>query len=97
MSSRNEYLEKFKAKLDEWNADIDTLETKAQESQAEAQAEYHKQVETLRKMRDDAQKQYNEMQNAATDAWDALAEGTEKAWTAWADAFSDARSRFTKD
>jgi len=97
MSSRTEYLEKFKAKLDEWNADIVTLEAKAHESQAEAQAEYYKQVEALRKMRDDAQKQYGEMQNAATDAWDMLAEGTEKAWTAWADAFSDARSRFTKD
>jgi len=97
MSSRTEYLEKFKTKLDEWDADINMLEAKARESQADAQVEYHKQVETLRKMRDDAQKQYTEMQNAATDAWDALAEGSEKAWAAWVDAFTDARSRFTKD
>ena len=94
MTERDEYLQKFKAKLDEWNADIDKLETKAQEAQANAQAQYHKQIEALREMRDDAQKRYNEMQNAAVGAWDAMVQGTEKAWQAWFDAFEDARSKF---
>ena len=37
MSSREEYLAKAKAKLDEWDADIDRLEAKANEAQADAQ------------------------------------------------------------
>jgi chromosome segregation ATPase len=94
MTSRDEYLQKFKATLDDWNADIDKLEAKTHEAQGDAQSQYHKQLEALREMRDDAQKQYTELQNAAADAWDAMLLGTEKAWQAWVDAFDDARSKF---
>ena len=93
MTDRDEYLRQFKAKLDEWNADIDRLEAKAREVQADAQSEYQRQLAALRDMRDDALKQYGEMQNAAAEAWDTLVEGSEKAWQAWADAFADARSK----
>ncbi len=93
MTSRDEYLDKFKAKLDEWNADIDKLEAKAREAQADAQAQYESQLKALRKMRDDALEQYNQVQNAAVDAWDAMAQGAEKAWQSWMDAFEDARSQ----
>ena len=82
MSSRDEYLEKFKAKLDEWNADIDKLEAKARAAQAEMQAEYRGQLEALRRTRDEASKEYDKVQNAAGDAWDAMVQGTEKAWQA---------------
>ena len=94
MSSRDEYLQKFKTKLDEWNADIDKLEAKARDAQADAQGQYHEQLESLRETRDDALKRYNEMQNATVDAWDAMAQGAEKAWQSWLDAFADARSKF---
>ncbi len=94
MTSRDEYLDKFKAKLDEWNADIDKLEARAREAQDDARAQYESQLQALRVMRDDALEQYNQVQSAAVDAWDAMAKGTEKAWQAWVDAFEDARSRF---
>jgi len=94
MTNREEYLEKLKSKLDDWNADIDKLETRAQEAQGEIQGQIRKQLATLREMRDDAQKQYLELQNAAADAWDVMVEGTEKAWKAWFGAFEDARSKF---
>ncbi len=98
MSSRDEYLQKFKAQLDEWNADIDKLEAKAREAQAGAQTQYHDQLESLREMRDDALKRYSEMQNASVDAWDALVQGAEKTWQTWIDTFDNARSKFkTKD
>lgn len=94
MTNRDEYLEKLKAKLDDWNADIDKLEASAREAQGEMQEQIHKQLESLREMRDDAQKQYLDLQNAAADAWDVMAQGTEKAWKAWFNAFEDARSKF---
>ena len=94
MTSREEYLQRFKRQLDEWNDDIDELEVKAREAQAGAQARYREQLEALRKMRDDAWQRYTEMQRATVDAWDAMAQGTEKAWHAWVDAFDDARSKF---
>jgi hypothetical protein len=49
----------------------------------------------MREQRDIALKRYNEMQNAAADAWETMVQGTEKAWTAWLDAFEDARAKFT--
>ncbi|MDJ0862802.1 MAG: hypothetical protein QNK18_13785 [Gammaproteobacteria bacterium] len=93
MSSRDEYLEKFKAKLDDWNADIDKLEARAREAQADMQEEYRTQLEVLRKTRDEAIQEYDRIQNAAVDAWDAMVDGTEKAWGAWGDAFDKARSK----
>ncbi len=93
MTSRDEYLEKFKAKLDEWNADIDKLEARTREAQADVQAQYESQLKALREMRDDALEQYSQMQNVAVDAWDAMVQGTEKAWQAWVGAFEEARAK----
>jgi phage host-nuclease inhibitor protein Gam len=67
MSSREEYLKTFKAKLDEWDADIDRLEAKANEAQADAQEQYHKQLDNMREMRKEAMARYSEMQDAAFD------------------------------
>ncbi len=95
MADRDEHLESFKAKLDDWNAEIDKLEEHARQAQADAKAQYDKQVESLREMRDEAQSKFSEMQNASNEAWDVMLQGTEKAWQAWASAFEDARSKFT--
>ena len=96
MTSRDRYLEQFKAKLDEWNAEIDTLEKNARKAQANAKSRYDKQITELREMRDDAQKRFAEMQAASTEAWDAMAKGAEKAWKSWSDAFEEARSKFSR-
>jgi len=95
MTSRDKYLEKFKTNLDEWNAEIDKLESVARSAQADAKAQYDKQLEALREMRDDAQSKFSEMQNATTEAWDVMAKGTEQAWQAWGSAFEKARSKVT--
>ncbi len=95
MTSRDEYLQKFKANLDEWNAEIDKLEGRAREAQADVQTQYDRQLMALREMRDDAQKKYSEMQSITAEAWDVMVQGTEKAWQSWANAFEDARSKFT--
>lgn len=95
MTDRDEYLEKLKARLDEWNADIDKLESKTREAQASAKAQYEKQLVAMREMRDDAQKKFSEMQKASDEAWDVMLKGTEKAWQTWASAFEKARSKFT--
>jgi len=95
MTSRDEYLEKFKTNLDEWNAEITKLESNARNAQAEAKAQYDKQLEALREMRDDAQTNLSEMQKATAEAWDVMLQGSEKAWQAWGSAFETARSKFT--
>ncbi len=95
MTSRDDYLDEFKVKLDEWNAEIDKLESNARQAQADAKVQYDKQLEALREMRDDAQTKFSEMQNTTTEAWDVMLRGTEKAWEAWTNAFAEAQSKFT--
>ncbi len=95
MTSRTEYLEKFKAKLDEWDVEIDKIEGSAREAQADAKAQYDEQLEALREMREDAQNKFTEMQSTTAEAWDVMTQGAEKAWQTWANAFEDARTKFT--
>ena len=40
--------------------------------QEDVLAQFNKQLEALREMRDDALKRQNEMQSAAVDAWDTM-------------------------
>ncbi|ESQ15108.1 MAG TPA: hypothetical protein DDY14_01245 [Chromatiaceae bacterium] len=97
MNSRDEYLEKLKSKLDEWDKDIDRFEAKARDAQAEVGDQYHKQLETMREMRNEAMARYSEMQGAAVDAWESLAKATEQTWSTWLTAFEDARTKFIKN
>lgn len=94
MSNREEYLEKLKTKLNDWDADIDAMEAKARQAQSDMTAQYHKQLEAMRVMRADAMKHYSEMQGAASEAWETMAQAAEKSWRTWFDAFEQARSKF---
>ena len=54
MVDRDAYVKKMQAKLDDWNAEIDQLSAKADAAQADAKLEYDKQIETLKKQREEA-------------------------------------------
>jgi hypothetical protein len=45
------YVQKLKAKIDEWNAEIDKLAAEADQADAESKIEYDKQLELLRARR----------------------------------------------
>ena len=45
---RDAYVQKLKAQLDEWNADINKLEAKSHQAEAGAKIEYHKRIADLR-------------------------------------------------
>lgn len=93
MINRDEYLQKVKTQIDQWNQDLKQLETKVEAAQADAAAEYRKQLEQLRTMRDDAAKRYAQMQEAGGDAWKEVMQGMDKTWDAWVDAFGKMRER----
>lgn len=94
MSERDVYVEKMKAKLDEWNADLDRLEARTKAAQAEARSRYEQQIADLKAARDAAQQRLNELQHASGDAWLTLRQGTEDAWHTMVQAFRDAAERF---
>ena len=80
MGQRDEYVEKMKAQLDQWNTDIAKWEAKAKDVQAEGRAEYEKRLEALRGHREQAMYQMKLLQGAAGEAWLEMMRGTDEAW-----------------
>jgi len=94
MKSRDEYVHKMQAKLDEWNAEIDRLALLAEKAAADVRDEYKEQIETLKSRQEAARKKMEALQHAGETAWDDLKSGAEMAWTALGEAVDSARSRF---
>lgn len=94
MARRDEYLEKFKSQLDQWNAELAKLEAKANEAQADARLRYESEIEELRQRREEARERMKELERAGEDAWDGFRENAEKAWKDLDEGFRKAWSHF---
>jgi uncharacterized coiled-coil DUF342 family protein len=91
---RDAYVQKLKAKMDEWNAEIDKLAAKADQADGEAKIEYHKQVEDLRAKRKGVEDKLAALHQAGEGAWEDLKTGIESAWDSLGNALKSAASRF---
>lgn len=94
MTTKDEYIQKMHAKLDQWNAEIDKLAAKADQVSADTRAEYHKQIEDLRAKREAAQERMSMLQQAGEGAWQDLKAGMEMAWDVIGEAIDSAKTRF---
>jgi chromosome segregation ATPase len=94
MSNREEFIHKMQAKLEEWNAEIDTLTAKAGEVASDVKHEYHEQIESLKAKQTTARQKIEELQHSGGGAWVDLKTGIELAWTSMGEAIDSARSRF---
>jgi uncharacterized coiled-coil DUF342 family protein len=94
MNSRDEYIRKMQAKLEEWNAEIDTLAAKAGKVSEEVRNEYNEQIESLKAKQTAGRQKIEELQHSGESAWGDLKSGIELAWTAMGEAIDSARSRF---
>jgi hypothetical protein len=94
MTTRHEYIEKFKNKLDEWDADIDELEAQAQKTKAELKFELEDQITSLKVKRDIAKLKLSEIMDASEEAWEDFKTGAEDAWSDLKSAMEKAKSHF---
>ncbi|AXY41947.1 coiled coil domain-containing protein [Halomonas alkalicola] len=94
MSNREAYEQKLRAKLDEWQAEIDKLRAKARGAEADARIEREKEAERLEAKREEMRHKLKELREAGDDAWDDLRDGAERAWKSFSDSFEKARDRF---
>ncbi len=94
MPDRDAYVEKFKAQIDQWNADIEKLEAKAREARADAKIEHEKKLKEARARRDAAQGKLDELKSASGEAWEDVKQGAERAWSACREAVDNAAARF---
>jgi hypothetical protein len=94
MSSRDEYVRKMQAKLEEWNADIDKLAARADEVSAELQSEYAEQIAALKAKQSAARQKIEEVQKSGESAWQDLKAGADLVWTVIGESIDSAKSRF---
>jgi len=96
MADRRQYAEKLKARLDEWNAEMDKLEAKAREARADSKIAYDKIMGHLREQKEDVVARLGELERAGEDSWEHLKEGAEKAWNSFTQAIEKARAEFKR-
>jgi hypothetical protein len=93
MDTRDAFVVKMKAQLDQWNAELDQLEARAHLVQAEQQLAYHEHLATLRQHCHEAQLRLAQIQQATGGAWEEMRQGVEAAWNLLVQAFAHARAR----
>ncbi|WP_296479374.1 hypothetical protein [Roseinatronobacter sp.] len=90
---RDTYVEKMKAKIDEWNAEIAKQEAKSRAAQADMKQSYQKQLEEMKAQRDAFEEKLREARDSNEKAWGDIRDGVEKAWRDMAEAFDNAMKR----
>jgi predicted nucleic acid-binding Zn-ribbon protein len=92
MSTRDEYVQKMHALLDELNGEIDALTQRAENAGADVRDE----IAELRARQDEARSKLASLRDAGDGAWQDLKAGVEMAWDAIGTAIESARSRFKR-
>jgi uncharacterized coiled-coil DUF342 family protein len=96
MSLRDAYVKKLKARMNELNAEIERLASKADAAHAETKIMYYKQLENLRERRKGMEDSIEELQNAGESAWEDLKQGLENSWEILKVSLTKAKSEFER-
>jgi chromosome segregation ATPase len=92
--TRNEFVNKMKEQLDEFNRKLDDLEKKRADYGEEARARFDKRITELKEKRREASKRLDEINQAGDKAWEDLKTGATAAWKSLQESFEQARSHF---
>ena len=79
MTTKEAYLKKAHAKLDEWNADLDKMKAKLSAADAEVKIKLNDTVKKLEAQRDEMKQKLAELESASEDAWEDIRDGMEAA------------------
>ncbi len=80
MATREEYLEKMKQQLDEWNEEIGKLEAKLSESSEATRQKLEPHLAKARDARDAATKKFAELMDSGEASWDSARDEVEHVW-----------------
>lgn len=94
--NRDEYVEKMKRQLDDWNLKLADWEAEVHKAQGAMKSQYEAQIKALEQQRDEALKRLNETREASQAAWMDVNKGFEQAWKALHDSFNSAWGEFQR-
>lgn len=93
MSKRAEYIEKVKKQLDELNAKMDKLETRAQDAKNEARTRYKEEMGKVSKQSKLAVAKLEEIQAAGEGKWEGMVTEMDKVRDAFKHSFNYFKSQ----
>ncbi len=93
-SNKQAYQAKLQAQLDEWSANIDALEAKARQADAQARIDLQADIDTLKTYQHQAKAKLAELKNTGDQAWQDLKQGIEQAHDNLKRALQAATDRF---
>ena len=96
MINRDEYMQKLKAQIDEFNAEAAHWEDKARKAQAGMRAEYERQIENFRRKSQEAMAELDRLQRASADMFTELMRGADRAMQEMQEAFNRASKNIDK-
>ena len=96
MINRDEYVQKLKSQIDQWNTEAVRWEEKAKLAQAGMKAEYERQLEQFGARREEALAELRRVQGASTDAFSEMMRGADAAMRSMQEAFERASKSFNK-
>lgn len=94
--TRDEYVERMKKQLDEWNAKLGQWEIEVKKAQSNVRQHYEAQIKALEKQRDEMVRRLNETRAASQAAWTDVSKGAEQAWKALQEGYEKAWAEFQK-
>lgn len=93
MSQRDEYIAKMKLQLDELNAHLRQIESRAKDAREDAQEKYQQELVTLRLQSQLALAKLGTLANATEEGWDAMVAEMESVRDAFTSAFKYFKSQ----
>jgi hypothetical protein len=90
--NRDEYVQKLKAQIDQWNAQV----VKWEAASDDVKNKYLQQLDEVHVRRDEAVAELRRLQAASVDAWTEMMRGAETAFKNMHEAFDKARKGFDK-
>jgi hypothetical protein len=96
MTNRDEYIQKLKSQIDQWNTEAARWEEQARNAQAGMKVEYERQLGNFRARSETALAELRRLQHSSTDAFSEMMRGADAAMQSMADAFERARRSFDK-
>ncbi len=91
MTTRHEFIENLKKKLDETNNEIDKMEAKAKAAQIRNREKYDFEIRRVRQKRDEILQKLEKIKQSTDESWTELREGADLAWKSLKEAFKRAR------
>jgi chromosome segregation ATPase len=93
MTTKDEYIAKFKAQLAEWETELEGLKSQAGSVADEAKATCGEHIEELRCKWEEGKAKLDEMTDAADDTWDEFKDEADEKWTMFTDSVKESIDR----